>query len=115
MSEMSWQMEMEGKWFGESESAFYKLNEIQPCRTLQKAWNPPTKETYLIERERPRKKKSYYLAKQVGEKRLIGVDLALMGSSVNDASIFTMIRLIPDNNEYIRYVVDIEQCEGCSL
>lgn len=112
MSEMSWQMEMEGKWFGESESAFYKLGEIQPCRTLQKAWIPPSKETYLTERDKTKKKKSYYLAKQVGEKRIIGVDLALMGSSVNDASIFTMIRLIPDGEEYIRYVVNIEQCEG---
>lgn len=112
MSEMSWKMEMEGVWFGESESAFYKLAEIQPCRNLQKAWIPPSKESYLLEREKTKKKRSYYMPKQAGEKRLIGVDVALMGTSVNDASIFTMIRLIPDGNQYIRYVVDIESCEG---
>lgn len=110
MSEMSFKMEMCGEWFGESESAFYKLGEIQPCRNLEKAWNSPTKEMYLNEREK--KKKSYHIKKQQGEKRIIGVDLALMGSSVNDASIFTMIRLIPDGEDYIRHVVNIESCEG---
>lgn len=112
MNEMSWQMEMEGVWFGESESAFYKLNDIQPCRTLQKAWIPPSKEVYISEKDKNAKKKSYYIPKQNGEVRIIGADVALMGSSINDATIFTMIRLIPDGEQYIRYVVAIESCEG---
>lgn len=96
----------------ESESAFYKLNDIQPCRTLQKAWIPPSKEVYISEKDKNAKKKSYYIPKQNGEVRIIGADVALMGSSINDATIFTMIRLIPDGEQYIRYVVAIESCEG---
>ncbi len=112
MSEMSWQMEMEGIFFGESETAFYKLDEIEPCRQLKKAWIPPSDITFASEREKTIKKRSYYLPKQVGEKRIIGVDLALMGSSENDASIFTLCRLIPEGDYYSRQVVHIESCEG---
>lgn len=110
MSEMSWQMEMEGKWFGESESAFYKLGEIEPNRNIKKAWTPPTKEQYILERDK--RKKSYHLQKQEGEKRLIGVDIALMQGSTNDNTIFTMMRLIPNGESYDRYIVNIESYEG---
>lgn len=112
MSQMSWEMEMEGKWFGESETSFYKLDEIEPCRNLIKPWYPPTKEEYILEKEKSKKKRSYYLPKQDGEKRMIAVDIALMGSSANDASVFTMIRLIPEGEEYIRHIVNIETFDG---
>ena len=77
---------------------------------MKKAWNPPTPIEYLQEKDKTKKK--YYLPKQGGEKRIISADISVMGGSGNDASIFTLMRLIPQQEEYIRHVVYIESHEG---
>lgn len=110
MDEISWDMEMNGIWYGEMDSAFYKSAEINPCRTSKKAWYPPTPVQYLDEKDKT--KKSYYLPKQGGEKRIISADIAMMGGKHNDASVYTLIRLIPQGEEYIRHVVYIESMES---
>lgn len=110
MNEISWLMEMEAIWYGEHMSSFFKSAEINPCRTMKKAWNPPTPIEYLQEKDKIKKK--YYLPKQGGEKRIISADISVMGGSGNDASIFTLMRLIPQQEEYIRHVVYIESHEG---
>ena len=110
MNEISWLMEMEAIWYGEHMSSFFKSAEINPCRTMKKAWSPPTPIEYLQEKDKTKKK--YYLPKQGGEKRIISADISVMGGSGNDASIFTLMRLIPQQEEYIRHVVYIESHEG---
>lgn len=110
MNEISWLMEMEAIWYGEHMSSFFKSAEINPCRTMKKAWNPPTPIEYLQEKDKTKKK--YYLPKQGGEKRIISADISVMGGSGNDASIFTLMRLVPQQEEYIRHVVYIESHEG---
>lgn len=110
MNEITWLMEMEAIWYGESSNAFFKSAEINPCRTMKKGWNPPTPIEYLQEKDKIKKK--YYLPKVGGEKRIISADISVMGGSGNDASIFTLIRLIPQQEEYIRHVVYIESHEG---
>ena len=110
MNEITWKMEMEAIWYGENSNAFYKSAEINPCRTMVKAWYPPTEIEYLQEREKTKKK--YHLPKQGGEKRIISADISVMGGSGNDASVFTLLRLIPQGEEYIRQVVYIETHEG---
>ena len=110
MDEISWQMEMESIFFGESMNAFFKSAEINPCRNIKKAWYPPTPLQYLEEKEKT--KKSYYLPKQGGEKRIISADISVMGGSRNDSSVYTLMRLIPQGEEYIRQVVYLETMEG---
>ena len=110
MDEISWDMEMNGIWYGELASAFYKSSEINPCRNIKKAWYPPTPIEYLEESEKT--KKTYYLPKQGGEKRIISADIAVMGGSRNDSSVYTLMRLIPQGEEYIRQVVYIETMES---
>lgn len=110
MDEISWLMEMEGLWYGELAGSFYKSGEINPCRNMVKAWYPPTAIEYLQEKEKTKKK--YYLPKQGGEKRIISADISVMGGSANDASVYTLMRLIPQGEEYIRHVVYMESYEG---
>ena len=110
MDAISWLMEMESVFFGENINSFFKSAEINPCRNMKKAWYPPTPIQYLEERDK--NKKSYHLTKQSGEKRIISADISVMGGSRNDSSVYTLIRLIPQGEEYIRQVVYIETVEG---
>lgn len=110
MDEATFQMEMLGKFFGEKSNSFYKSAEINPCRSIYKSWLPPTDLEYLAEKDKLRKK--YYLKKQGGEIRIIGCDISVMGGARNDASVFTLMRLLPSGEDYIRQVVYIESMEG---
>ena len=94
----------------EKSNAFYKSADINPCRNIYKPWIPPTDIEYLAEKEKSKKK--YHLKKQGGEIRIIGCDISVMGGAKNDASVFTLMRLIPQGGEYIRHVVYIESLEG---
>ena len=104
----TWLMEMDTLFFGESENAFFKLNEIQKCRSLIKPMIPPTTFEYLSNK----KNKKFKVTKQEGEIRLLGCDIALMGGSANDNTIFTFMRLLPSGEEYIRHVSYIESMNG---
>ena len=110
MDEATFQMEMLGKFFGEKSNSFFKSAEINPCRGIHKAWLPPTDIEYIVEKDKPRKK--YHLKKQGGEIRIIGADISVMGGAKNDASVFTLVRLLPSGEEYTRQVVYIESLEG---
>lgn len=110
MDEIAWIMEMCSIFYGEKSNAFYKSSDINPCRNIYKPWIPPTDLEYLEEKEKSKKK--YHLKKQGGEIRIIGCDISVMGGAKNDASVFTLMRLIPQGGEYIRHVVYIESLEG---
>lgn len=105
MDSVSWAMEMESLWWGENENAFFKSSEVNPCRTLKNPFYPPSSVEYLMNKDK-RKKNNY--AKKPGEIRIIGADIALSAGSKNDNSVFTCMRLIPVNDEFIRQVVHIE-------
>jgi len=106
---ISWMMEMECLFFGESEKAFYKLDDIHKCRTLKKPFLPLNNLEFT---KNKRKKKSFNDARQAGEIRLIGVDVALMPGNQNDNTVFTCMRLLPSRDGYIRYVPYIESLNG---
>jgi hypothetical protein len=109
MDEISWLMEMECMFFGESENAWFKLDSIQDCRSLIKPFYPQTTEQFLETKDK-RKKSN----KQDGEIRIIGVDVALMNSTKeeNDNTIYTFVRLLPKGEEYDRQVSYIESISG---
>lgn len=104
---ISWQMEMECLFFGESEKAFFKLKDIEKNRTLVKPFYPMS-DIQFIESKNKRKKSN----KQNGEIRIISVDVAMMGGQENDTTVFTLFRIIPSGNSYVRYVPYIETLNG---
>lgn len=109
--ELSWQMEMECMFFGESENAYFKYEDLNKSRKLYKPYLPITDEEYIALKGE-RKKHKFYKPKQDGEIRIISVDCALMGGRQNDASIFTFIRCLTDGDEYVKSIEYIESMEG---
>lgn len=109
--QMSWDMEFEALFVGENENAYYKLDDIQKCRTLPRAFYPPTNLEFVEEK----KKKNANMPKQAGEIRIVSMDIALMGSNKslkNDTTAFTLMRLLPQDGEYVRHVVYMESLSG---
>jgi len=104
---VGWSMEMECLFFGESEHAFFKFEDLERNRVITKPIYP--KETYNLLKD---KKKFKYEEKKQGEIRLLTCDIAGMGGRDNDASIFTMISLIPKKNSYDRQIRYMEHMEG---
>lgn len=112
--QMSWDMEYEALFVGENENAYYKLDDIQKCRTLPKPFYPPTDREFVEAKDTPRKRLSN-MPKQAGEIRIVSMDIALMGSSKavkNDTTAFTLMRLLPQGEEYRRDVVYMESLAG---
>lgn len=111
--QMGWDMEYEALFVGENENAYYKLDDIQKCRTLPKAFYPPTDREFIENKDK--RKKLTNMPKQAGELRIVSMDIALMGSSKavkNDTTAFTLIRLLPQGEEYRRDVVYMESLQG---
>lgn len=111
--QMSWDMEYEALFVGENENAYFKLDDVQKCRTLPKAFYPPTNREFVENKDK--RKKLSNMPKQAGELRIVSMDIALMGSSKavkNDTTAFTLIRLLPDGSEYRRDVVYMESLQG---
>lgn len=103
---ISWYMEMEALWFGESEKAFFKFDDLQKNRKLGKAYYP--KEITDLVND-----KSLLLPKkEKGEIRIISADIATMSGNQNDASAFFVARMIPINKGYERQIIYSESIEG---
>ena len=105
---ISWQMEMDCKFFGESEKAYFKLDKIESCRRAEKAFYTP--QVYNILND-----KNFELPHKLPrEKRILSCDIATMSGDENDASVFSLIQLLPNksNTGYIRNVVYIETVVG---
>ena len=108
MDEISWKMEMEGIWYGESSSAYFKSIELNPLRTLSRAFHPPSETEWV----QLKGKYKCNIPKIKGEKRIIGADIALAAGEQNDNSVYTLLRMLPDGDEYRREVVYIESHNG---
>lgn len=105
--EISFMMEMDTMFFGESEKAYFKLDKLTNNRKIKEPFYLPT-EYNLLDKLKgiPKKEK--------GEKRILSTDIATMSGDANDASVFILIRLIPNksNTAYNRYVTYIEPVVG---
>lgn len=110
MSASSFLMEYCGMFFNESDTAFFKSSFINPCRTLEQVFYPPSIVEYLKYKKSTNKK--YKLPKIKGEYRIIGADIALAKGNNNDNSIFTLMRIIPDGDRCKRCVVHMESYNG---
>lgn len=103
-NEISWMMEMEAIWYGESEKAFFKYQDIDVNRKEPNAMYPYEVLELVDGIKNPKK--------QNGELRILSADIAMMGGIENDASIFSVIQLIPNGKHYERNVVYMEDLEG---
>ena len=108
---LSWEMEMECMFFGESEKAYFKYDDLNKSRDLTKPFLPMTDIEY-VHYKGDKKKHKFYKPKRDDEIRFLGVDCALMGGRANDASVFTFIRCIPNGDEYVKSIEYIEAIEG---
>lgn len=110
--QMSWDMEYEALFVGENENAYFKLDDIQKCRNLTKAFYPLSDLEFVSNKG---KRKASSIERQKGEIRLIAMDIALMNSTKkikNDTTAFTLMRLLPQSGEYKRDVVYMESLAG---
>lgn len=103
---VAWYMEMEALWFGESEKAYFKFDDLHKNRKLGKANYP--KDVLDLTND-----KSFITEKKAkGEIRLITADIATMRGNQNDASAFFLLKLIPTKNGYERQYSYAESIEG---
>lgn len=102
-NEMKLAVEMEARWWGESESAFFNFNKIDMNRKLNQAFYPKevTEHTNI---KNP--------IKEPTEKRILAVDVARMGGNANDASVFSLIRLVNKDKYYERQLCYMQDMVG---
>lgn len=99
-------MEMECLFYGESEKAFFKFEELEKNRKIAKPIYP--REFYSLVKD----KSFTYDQKKSGEIRLLSCDIATMAGKENDASVYALIRLIPTSKGYERSVSYMESMDG---
>lgn len=109
-SQMRWDMEMECLFWGESESSFYKYEQLCNARKVVEPVYPSNIYPLLPKScglKRPLKKQ--------GEIRILTVDVAIMASKnkENDASAIFLLQLFPNTTgQYIRHASYAETSEG---
>lgn len=108
IDEIGWTMEMDTLFFGESEKAYFKTEEIQNIKT---ALFPIYKKEHV---EIIQNKKFTTNKKSENEIRILSCDIALLGGDANDSSVFTLISAKKSKNgtKYKRSVLNIESYQG---
>ncbi len=101
-----WEMEMEGIWLGENEKSYFKFDDLEPNRKLPLPIYP--KDYYDIIKDSNFK----YIPKLSNEIRIVSNDISIMAGKQNDNSVYSILRLIPQNKSYIREVIYMETMEG---
>ncbi len=104
---ISWDMEMNTKFFGEASDAFFSFKDLDVNRTIAMPLYP--KPYYDLFKD----SKIRYSPKVNGEIRVIGMDIAIQGGAKNDNTCFSVLQLLPtSNNQYIRNLVYMETLNG---
>lgn len=107
-----WDMEYESLFVGGSDRAYFKLEDINECRTITKTFIPPKTIEFIENNQRANPKKISNIPRvDDSEIRLVTLDIALMGGNKNvknDSSAFTLIRLVRDGVSYRRDVLYLE-------
>jgi hypothetical protein len=109
--ETAFNMEMGCIPFGESDKAYFKFKELNACREICKPMIPFSNEEFM-KFKGDKKKNKFYQPKATNEIRILSMDIALMAGKNNDNTAFTMIRLLPNGNEYLKIVSYLEISNG---
>lgn len=102
---ISWRMEMEALFHGDSDGAFYRYDDLSKCRKIKNAFFPLD----LYEKRGINVPELAY-----GERRIMSVDIALMASKkhANDATAIEINMAIPNGTSYTSNFVYVETFEG---
>lgn len=105
-NEVTWSMEMEAMFWGQNLNSFFEYEEIQKNRVLAEVYYPKEIRELLGEKvlKLPKKKQ--------GEIRVIAADVAVMGGTNNDATVFTIASCLPTKEGYERSLMYIESHDG---
>lgn len=105
-NEITWMMEMEAVWYGESEKSFFKFIDIESNRKEPDAFYPLEVQDLIngVSIAPPKKTPK--------EIRILGVDIAVTGGADNDASVFSVLQLKESGTQYERNIVYMESLEG---
>lgn len=108
-----WEMEYEGLFVGENDKGYFKLEDVNKCRTITKTFIPPTTEEFIENNSRsvPKNLSNIPRIDKNSEIRIIALDVALMGGSKtvkNDSSAFTCLRLVQEKDTYRRDILYLE-------
>ena len=109
----TYDMEYEALFVGENERGYFKLEDINNCRTIAKSFIPATATEFAENRSRsvPKKLSNIPRIDRSSEIRIVSLDVALMGGNKNvknDSSAFTCMRLVQDGDAYRRDVLYLE-------
>ena len=103
---ISWSMEMDSLFYGESSSAFFSFKDISTQRKIQIPIYP--KPIYKILGD----PKLRYITKRIGEIRLLSIDVATQGGNKNDATAICLLQMLPTSYGYTRNVTYMETLDG---
>lgn len=104
---VSFSMEMESLFWGESENAFFAFSAINAQRKILYPVYPRPYYEMLAD------PKIRYIPKLPGELRLLAVDVATQGGSKNDATAITLLQMLPSSGKtYLRNISYMETLDG---
>lgn len=106
-NEISWMIEMESLFYGQSMKSIFKFEDLHKARKVGRCFYPKEISSLV-------KGNSFEVPKkEQGEIRVLSADIAVMAGSQNDATAITVARLIPKTNgEYQIEIVYLETIEG---
>lgn len=109
-NEISWMMEMESLFYGQSTKSIFKFDDLHKTRKLGRLFYPKDVSS-LITND---KDKMFTIPKKEnGEIRVLSADIAMMAGAQNDSTAITVARLIPKKNgEFSIEIVYLETLEG---
>lgn len=106
-NEISWYMEMEALFYGQSMKSIFKFEDMLKARKISRMFYPQEVMSIIG------KDKIINIPKRGnGEIRVLSVDIAVIAGKGNDSTAITIARLIPKKNGFDREIVYLETIEG---
>ena len=109
-NEIKWSMEMEAMWFGDEDGSFFDFNSISKNRRINYPMLPDKLSSLLGNSQKVK-----IPPKQLGEKRILSADIALMSSKKhnNDATAVFINQMMPTKaGRYTNNIVYRDTFEG---
>ena len=103
---VGWAIEYENQMIAENAHAYFTYEMLDKNRKLKRPFYPRKHEDVLT-----RTKYKNPLPKQKGEIRIVSCDIAVEAGSINDNSVYSCIRLLPESKEYKVSDIDGDRVE----
>lgn len=107
LDELSWRIEYLNERVKENTSAFFTYSELSKQQRLLRPFYPRRLVDVLANKKNP-----YEIPKQTGEIRILACDMAFIQNRINDNSIFSCMRLLPESTTHITENKEIEMNNG---